>query len=482
MMCIGLFTSRVILKQLGVEDYGIWNAVGGVVMIFTMVTDSVSASIHRFLSFELGKKDEEKLKKVFSSGLLVMTGLTVGLLILVTVVGQWFLETKMVIPLERLGAAKVVLYASLGILACSMFSVPFNATIIAHERMGAFALLSIVEAVLKLSVALLLSLGESDKLKLYALLMLGVAIVVRSSYIMYCRRHFGETRGKLRFDKAVLREIMGFAGWSFMGSSANALNTHGLNLLSNVFFGVIVNAARGVASQVDNIVRQFVTNFLTALNPQITKSWAAGDKEYCFELVRKGSKFAMLVVAVFLVPVIAEAETILELWLGIVPEGSALFVSLVLVALFVEVAGNSLMTLQLATGSVKQYYIVTGLSSLLCLPAVWIAFKAGSEAKMAYILLIVFYLVTFVAKLMLVNRNTNFPIAKYIRKVLVPVFAVFGFAILGAMVLDYYLRLGVVIHLIIVCVVSWICIGVSAYFLALTEGEKAYIRQFIVRK
>ncbi len=475
MMFIGLFTSRVVLQKLGIDDYGVWNAVGGIVMMFTMVTDCVSSAIHRFLAFELGLGDKLRLKKAFSSGVIVQLALIVLLVLVVGGLGYWFLGNKMVIPDGRMAAARVVFYVSMGILALSMLSVPFNASIVAHEKMSAFALLSIVEAVLKLGVALLLSLSPYDKLKTYAFLMLGVAVIVRASYILYCRHNFEETRGALIYEKASLREMSKFAGWSFIGSGSNALNTHGINLLTNLFFGVALNAARGVAAQIENIVRQFVNNFLTALNPQITKSWATGDKHYCYELVLKGVKFSYLVILLFVAPLLTEAQTFLDLWLKDVPAFSADFVRLTLVALLMEMSGNSLMILQLATGEVKRYYLVTGLGSLLCLPAVWIAFRLGAGAEWAYIILIAFYLLVYVAKVAIVHKSTAFPVGDLLRRVILPVLAVTVISLVVPLVLAHNMPANI-LRVVLVCLGSWTCVAVSAYYLVLTRGEKDFVK------
>ena len=361
LILIGLFTSRVVLDALGVEDYGVYNAVGGAVALFTFISSSISSAISRFISFELGRGDQEKLRRVFCAGVVIQLVLSAAIVLLVETLGMWFLRERMVIPEGRERAAAVVLHCSLGVLVLNLLSVPYNATIVSREKMSAFALISLVEAGLKLSVALLLYVSVFDKLETYALLMLAVAVVVRGAYSLYCRRHFPESRGRLSVDWSLVREMSGFAGWSFFGTSAYVFNTQGVNLVVNLFFGVAVNAARGVASQVEGIARQFVANFLTAINPQITKSWASGDKEYSFELVRKGAKYSYLVILAFFIPLLFEAETVLGLWLVEVPPMAASFVRLSLAGLLVDLTGNSLLTLVLASGKVRKYYLITGL-------------------------------------------------------------------------------------------------------------------------
>ena len=474
MMFIGLFTSRIVLKALGVEDYGVYNAVGGVVTVFTFLTNSLSSAISRYLSFEIGRSDMARLKKVFSTSVVLQMAISLLIVILVETAGLWFLNHRMVIPDGRMEAARWVLHCSLGILVITLMSVPFNATIIAHEKMSAFAAISVVEAFLKIGVALLLYVSAFDKLKTYAVLMLAVALAVRFCYGLYCKRYFEESRGRLVFDGSLTREMAGMAGWNFFGSSGFVLNTQGVNIVTNLFFGVAVNAARGIAAQVEGIVKQFVTNFLTALNPQITKSWAVGNREYCFELVGKGIKFAYLVVLLFALPVAFEAEKLLQIWLGDVPDLSAIFVRLVIVGLMVDIVTNPLTILALATGNVRRFYLVTGGVSYLVLPVVWILFKCGAPAFWAYVVFIAGYFLVSCCKLWVLHGQIDFPVGEFLRKVVLrlllvtAVSAVLPLAVWMAMPQGWP-------RLIVVCLLSVACVALAAYAFALTRGEREFV-------
>lgn len=474
MMAIGLFTSRVVLRELGIDDYGIWNAVGGVVTMFTFITTSISSAISRYLAYELGRRDPSRLRRIFATGLTVQLLLCVVLAILVESAGLWFLDRKMVIPEMRMDAARMVLHCSLGVLVLNMLSVPFNAAIVAHERMSAFAYISVGEAALKLLVALLLSVSAFDKLESYAVLMLGVALLVRLAYGIYCRRNFAECRTRPAFDRPLFREMIGFAGWSFVGSGANVLNVQGAGLLVNVFFGVAVNAARGVASQVEAVVKQFAVNFLTALNPQITKSWACGDRDYCWSLVAKGAKFAFLAILLFVIPVVLEAGMLLRLWLGNVPDGAVTFVRLTMVAILIDMSSNSLLTLQLATGKIRNYYLMTGICYLLCLPAVWMAFRAGLGAEWAYVCMIVLYFAVFVLRLVFARRDAGFPVGRFLRKVVLPLLAL---AVVSSVLplLAFFLLPEGWTRLILVCLLAWLSEGIAALSFVLTAGERALL-------
>lgn len=413
LMVVGLFTSRIVLRSLGVDDYGVYNAVGDVVIGFTFITSSLSAAITRYLAAGLGAGDKDKLKRVFSTSVIIQLVFSVLLVILVETVGLWFLDNRMQIPDGRMDAARWVLQCSLGVLVLNLLSVPYNAVIIAHEKMGAFAVISLLEGTLKLGVAMLLSVSPFDMLKTYAVLMLAVAFAVRISYGVYCSAHFAESRGPVVFDRSLVGEMSGFAGWNFLGSSAYVFNTRGVNLLVNVFFGVSVNAARGVAGQVEGILKQFATNFLTALNPQITKSWTASDKDYCFSLVRKGAKYTFWMLLALFVPVFIWTEPLLDLWLVDVPAYAPVFTRLILIGLLIDMTGNPLVTLVQATGNVRKYYILTGFTSYLCLPLIWIAFKLGAGPAWAYVCFITVYLLVFILKLYIVHRQTGFPAASF---------------------------------------------------------------------
>lgn len=474
LILIGLFTSRVVLDALGVEDYGVYNAVGGAVTLFTFISASISSAISRFISFELGRGDEEKLRRVFCAGVVIQLVLSAVIILLVETLGMWFLRERMVLPEGRERAAEVVLHCSLGVLVFNLLSVPYNATIVSHEKMSAFAIISLVEAGLKLMVALLLYVSVFDKLETYALLMLAVAVVVRSAYSLYCRRHFPESCGRLAVDWPLVREMSGFAGWSFFGTSAYVFNTQGVNLVVNLFFGVAVNAARGVAAQVEGIARQFVSNFLTAINPQITKSWASGDKEYSFELVRKGAKYSYLVILAFFIPLLFEAETVLGIWLVEVPAMAALFVKLSLGGLLVDLTGNSLLTLVLASGKVRKYYLVTGLVSYMCLPLVWLAFKAGAPAWWAYAVFIVIYFAVLVLRLLLVRSRTGFPLGRFFRSVVLPLAAVSAVSLVLPCLVHHFLPSGFV-RVLLVCLAAWGSMAVSVFAVALTPGERAFV-------
>lgn len=476
MLVIGLYTSRVVLQALGIDDYGVFQAVGDVVAVFTALTASISAAITRFLSGEIGKGDSEKLKSVFSTSVIIQIALCVVVAIMAETLGMYLLERKMTIPEGSIGDARIVLHLSLGALVLNMLSVPFNSCIIAHEKMQAFAVISIIEAALKLLVAILITFASQGKLVWYASLLLAVSLIVRLTYGLYCSRNFPESRGGLRFDGSTIKEMAGFAGWNFFGSSAYVLNTRGAGILSNYFFGVAVNTARGVAFQVENIVKQFVSNFLTALNPQIYKSYASGEKDYCQTLVTKGAKYSILIILFFLIPLYFESEPILRLWLGAdaYPDTAPLFVRLTIICLLIDMSGNSVLQMILASGKIRNFYITSGLISYLMLPALWLAFRLGAPASAAYLAFMVTYIIVFAIRLISARRHAGLNIPEFLKEGVLPPLEVAAFAF-ALTALPYLLVRNVWLRLVLVLAVSTVATAASTWLLALTKGEKEFI-------
>lgn len=485
LMAIGVVTSRVILKSLGVESYGIYNAVAGVVVMFTLLSNSIAQAISRFITFELGRADSlsdgrSRLREIFSASVWVQAALSLLLIILVNTAGLWFLYNKMAIPDGRLSEALGVMELSVVSLIINLFAVPYNATIIAHERMDAFAWISLLEAVLKLGVALAIWLCPSDRLVVYAVLMAAVSLLVRSAYAAFCRRRFPESRvrpGKDRPSRGVFREMAGFAGWNFFGSSAYVINTQGMNLLTNVFFGVTANAARGVATTVEGMVKQFATNFLTAVNPQITKSFAAGKQDYSFVLATKASRYTYIILLLFVLPILFEADWLLELWLDVVPPQSAEFVKLALLGVMVDMVFNPLLTLELAYGKIRNYYIATGLVSYLALPAAWLLFRFTSlSASATYLVFIATYVVVDVLRLLFVVRQVHFPAARFLFDILVRCGAVtlVSMALTTAVSLYFPAASPRWLRFLAVISTSTAAIALSTWCFAMTKGEKAF--------
>jgi len=479
LMFVGLFTARIILQSLGVSDYGTFNAVAGMVTLFAVFTGALSTAISRCITYRIGNGNKNELSKVFASsiGLLLLFGAVV--VILIETLGLWFLNTGMDIPQGRMHAAGWVLHCSAFILLFNTLSIPFTATILAHEDMQVYAAISILEACIKLGIAFALKYSTCDKLILYAILMAVSAFLIRLSYASYCHRHYDETKSGIGWDRSIFKEIASFAGWSSISSGVFIVNTQGLNLLTNVFFGVAANAARGVAAQVEGIVKQFVNNVVIALNPQITKSYAAGDKEYSFTLVSKGSKYAFLIMFAFIAPSLSETQTLLEIWLGTVPEQAALFTQLTLICAAADLLMTTFSTLILSDGRIRTFYSVIGAVSVLIFPITWIAFKMGAAAFSAYLVFTLIYLILDAIKLIIVHNTTGYPYGLFFREVLARVAIPSLLCLASCFIVKTLLPEPTVGRLFITAAGSFTILAVSCYFFALTPGERAFVNSKI---
>ena len=474
MMVISLFTSRVILDSLGEVNYGIYTVVGGFVAMFSILSGPLSGAIQRFLAFEIGKEDLDGLKKVFSTSVSIQIIMAATIVIVAEIIGLWFLNTKMNIPSERMEAAHFVLQCSIATFALSLLSLPYNATIIAHEKMSIFAYISILEAVLKLGIAYLIYISPIDQLKVYSALLFGVAFIIQLIYYIYCKNKFEEARYSFKLDKTLFKEMAGFAGWNFFGSAAYMFNTQGVNMLINVFFGVKVNAARAIAVQVDTAMSQFVNSFTTAINPQITKSYASGNTDYLYKLITYGSKFSFFIMLIMVVPVVLEADTILGLWLKKVPDDTEIFLRLVILSTLASTMGNSMMTGVLATGNIKRYQIKMNVGGCLTFPLTWIAYLMGAPAFSTYIILMVMNFSLHLVRLDELKRLIDFPAKEFIAVHLTRMILVF----LSVFIVPYilcYLVSPSFLRLICTCFVSVVWSLVCMYYIGLTKDERSVL-------
>lgn len=418
-MLVSLYTSRVVLQALGVEDYGIYNVVGGVVTMFSLLSGALSAAVSRFLTFELGRNDLVRLRKVFSSALCVHALLALVVLVLSETLGLWFLNCQMNIPADRMIAANWVFQFSLFSFLLGLFSVPYNASIISHERMGIFAFVGIGDTLLQLGIVLFIAFGGicSDKLIVYASLLVVKGMLFQLFYFYYCRKSFKECRFKLSLDKQLLKEMTGFAGWNFIGASSAILRDQGGNILLNLFYGPALNAARGVANQVSNAIGSFVGNFMIALNPQITKSYAAAEYGYTFSLIFRGARFSYYLLLWLALPVLLNTQYILSIWLNVVPEHTILFVQLVLVFSMCETISNPLITVMLATGKIRNYQIVVGGLQMMNFPLSYIFLKMGFLPEIIVMVAISLSLICLGARLILLRDMIQLPVARFLRHV-----------------------------------------------------------------
>ena len=430
MMLLGLFTSRIVLEALGENDYGIYNVVGGVVAMFTVISGALSTAVTRFITYEMGKGESAQLTKVYSTSVNVQIILALIVVILAEPIGLWFIDNKMTISPDRIPAAQMVMHFSLLAFVINLMSVPQMASITAHEQMSAYAYIGVLDGSLRFLVALMISRSNADRLVFYAVLMAAVVFIIRLSYGVYCRIHFPECRYRLVFDRALIREMFSFAGWNFIGVSSGVLRDQGGNILVNMFSGPSVNAARGVAVQLNGAIQSFVTNFMTAVNPQITKSYASGDHDYMFSLMRKASRMSFYLLFVLALPVLFNTEWLMSLWLKDVPDHSVLFVRLFLIFTLSESISQPLITAMFATGNIRNYQLVVGGLQLLNLPVSYILLKMGAMPEVTVMVAIAFSQFSLVARLMMLKKMIGLSIRNFMVRVYLNVVAVTMVALL----------------------------------------------------
>ena len=474
-MIISLYTSRVVLEALGVEDFGIYNVVGGVVAMFGIISGSLSSTISRFITFELGNGNIERLKQIFITSVNIQL-IFIGIIIVVMeTIGIWFLNTKMVIPGERLQAANWLFQFSTITFALNLLSVPFNAVIIAHEKMSAFAYISIIDITLNLTVALIINYNPFDKLVYFGLLIMIAGIINRSIYAIYCKKHFEETTYKFQINHTLLKEMIGFAGWNFIGASSSLLREHGGNVLLNLFFGPKVNAARAVSVQVSTAIMSFVNNFMTALSPQITKSYAAGDYSNMMKLIFKGTVFSSYITLVVALPVFITTPYLLDLWLVSVPDYSVSFVRLTIVLVLCDGFSHALTTAVSATGNIRKYQIIVGGCQSLNFPLCYVWLYFGGIPEIIFLVAIIISLICNLLRMIMAKTIIKLPIKNFIINVLLKVFVVLGVSSVAPIILNMYVGQNLTSFLLL-CSVSVISAAASAYFVGCNQNDKAFIK------
>ena len=475
-MAVSLYTSRVVLATLGVEDYGLYNVVGGFVSMFSFLNAAMASATQRFLNFELGRGDTSRLHKVFCTSINIHAIISATVLLLSETIGLWFVYTHLNIPPDRFTAALWVYHTSVLASVIMVMSIPYNAAIIAHERMGAFAYISVLEVVLKLLIVYLLVVTDTDKLALYSVLMLLIQLLIRIIYGRYSGRHFPETHYRRMWDRQLLREMTGFAGWNLFGNIAAVAFTQGLNVLLNMFFGPAVNAARGIAVQVQNAIKGFCINFQTALNPQITKSYAAGDTAYMHTLVFTSSKFSFYLLLFISLPVMLETPVILKWWLGIVPGHTVAFIRYILAISMIDSLANPLIQAASATGRIRRYQSVVGTMLIMILPVSYAALKLGSPAEGVFIVQLAMFCLAQLARIWMLRPLINLSLRTYLAKAALPIAYVTVVSLVVPLAI-YMLMPPSVLRFAAVCAASAISVGASVYFIGITQGERGFLTE-----
>ncbi len=417
-MGISLYTSRVVLQVLGVSDYGINNVVGGLVVMFTFLNNTMAVSTQRFLAYDLGSLDPQRVNATFNVAMQIHLCVAIGVFILAESVGLWFLHNYMVIPEERMDAAIwVYQFAILG-LGINMTQVPYTASIIANERMNIFAYLSLLDSSLKLGVVFLLYYGDFDKLKLYAALNFSMTVLTATVYRIYCIRNFPECKLHIfRLHKEQLKSMLGYAGWNMSNHLALIARTQGVNILINLFFGPTMNAARAISVQVNTAVSSFVTNFQQAMNPQIVKSYASGNTEAKVRLIMRGARYSFYLLFLISFPLMLEMDYILHLWLGQVPDAAPVFCRLALASALVDALSGPVGYGALATGRVKVYQLTMSGFFILVPLMTYLGYKSGMPAYTCLIVELLSYMAAIFVRPLLLSRLVVFPVREFARSV-----------------------------------------------------------------
>lgn len=485
-MGVTLFTSRIVLEQLGVENYGVYVVIGGAVAMLSFINSSMTTSTQRYLNFELGKltSTEESLRLVFSTSLRIHLIIALIVLALGETIGLWFVNDKLVIPSDSIMGANVVYQTALVIFCISIIQVPFNASIIAHEKMQIYALISIVEALLKLGVAYGLILISANKLAFYGIYLLCVQIVVASLYVFVSRAQFSECVFSIQSEKQILKEMSSFAGWNIFGSIAWLIRGQGLGIILNIFLGPLLNAAKGIADQVSTAVSSLNSNFQVALNPQITKNYASEHLKEMELLAYRGVKYATLLQWIISLPIMICTVPILMVWLGKSPEYTPLFIILVLIdGLVGNLFGSPIMASLSATGRIKIYQIVVSSVLILILPASYIALRLGMAPQTVFYLNIVFNLLAGITRFTFCKKYLGYSFRFYMEYVLLPILMVVVLTPVIPMIVSHYISsLNNWIFILIITAISVFCSLAVIWSVAINKSEKTSIRKMILNK
>lgn len=474
-MVVGLYAGRILLEALGIDNYGINNVVGGIIAFSTLITSNLAAASSRYITYSLGNGDKAEGIKVFSNSFWIQIFIAILALIVIEICGLFFLNNIANIPNGRMFAANWVFQCSVITMIANMIGVPYHASIIAHEKMSVFAYTGIADALLKLAICFAVLYYGGDRLILYSTLFLGVISIITIFNIIYCHIKFDEVKIIRRLDKKLIKEMFGYSGWNFISQTAYVLNTQGINLLINLFFGVAFNAARGIAVTVSTCTQSFVGNFTVAFNPQITKLYASGNYSECYSLVNKGGKFSWYLLLIFAVPVFIEAKTLLSLWLVEVPPEAAVFLQLSMIEAVALISSQVLVKLIQTVGKIKEYSIKSSVFSALAFPFVWIGYKLGAPVWFSYPILILINIFLIRYRFEALKRISTYNPKTYVGEVIKPCVLITFLAFLIPSIIAFIWPASTVRFFTLVPI-SVLYVVTLEYTIGLTNSEKIIVR------
>lgn len=476
---LGLYTTRVTLSALGVDDFGIYNVVGGFVSMFVFLNTSMSNGIQRFFNFELGRNGIEGARKVYVTSLVIQILLLIIILLLTETLGLWYLHNKMVIPVDRFEAAQWVFQFSVLSFVLVIMQVPFNAAIMAHERMNYYAFIGILDAILKLIIVLLIPYADCDLLILYSALIAGASLLNFILAYTYAKKNFEEIRIKPLFEKDLFKSMLSFSGWNIFGTFAGMMREQGLNMILNLFFGPVVNAARGVAYQVTSGLQGLVVNISTAIRPQMVQSYAQGNHARTINLMYSLSKAGICFLYIIAYPIVIEIDYVLHLWLGgNVPDYTSVFVTIVVLIAFLNNLNGAVSAVVHATGNMKKYQLFTSIITLISLPFAYYSLYWGGNPESVFWISLCFTALMQIVSLFILKNLVDFSLLKYIKSVLGPFFLLILFSFAFPLIPHHYMDTGL-IRFIVVGTIGFLSSSITFYFVGLNASEKGIVNSFV---
>ena len=481
-MGISLYTSRVVLDKLGIEDYGIYGLVGSAITIFSFISGPMIAATQRFLNYSLGKNDKTETQKVFNASLIIHIGIALFVIILAETIGLYFLENKMVIPTNRSDAAFWVYQYAVISTVFLVITYPYNAAINAHEKMDVFAYVSILDTTLRLTVVYLLTFSPDDNLTFYALLTMVVQIIIAAIYFIYCKLHFSETRFKInQIEWSLYKSIISFSGWNLLGNIANVCLTQGTNILLNLFFGPTLNTPKGLATQVQGAINQLCTNFQTAQNPQIVKSYAIGELEYMKNLIFRSSRISFYLTFVLALPILMKTEFVLSIWLKEIPTFTIPFIQYTMLFSIIQSLASPLLTGSMATGNVKRIMSVIAIFFWSIIPLGYMAFHLGGSPTSIFAIQLILFIIAHYMRIRIVGKQLGFSIEEYWHRVLSSTCCIAFISTFIALLLRMYMESGLITNLAYLFIIEMFLLT-CIWFIGLQKDEKNAIITFIKLK
>lgn len=479
-LIISLYTTRVVLAQLGVLDYGIFNVVGGFVAMFTFLNNAITSAVQRYYNYEIGRNDYFAVKEIYNTSIIVQIVMAIIVIIISEAIGIWYVYNKLNVPTVRLNASFWILQSSIASFVIMILQVPYSALIVAKEKMGYFAIVSVIHAILSLIIAYVLSISNFDKLILYGFLLTLVNFICFCAYYVYCKNNFKEVKYRKGFNLPLFKSMSIFSGWNSLGAFAWAIKEQGVNIMLNIFCGPIVNSARGIAMQVNSGFQSLVSNIGVTVRPQITQSYAQGNIARTIALTFSFSKFSCVLLYMFSLPILLELNYVLGIWLGdSYPEHTKAFIIIIVITSFLSNLNSAVSSIVHSTGIIKKYQLVGSFLNLMSLPFVYFVLYKGARAEVALIVILFSMIAVQIGALIVLKSIVNYSIMEYLKQVVGAFFLTVAVSI-GIPIIIYIIMPQGIIRFIIVAISSLITVSITFYFLGMSKAEKELTKGIFV--